>query len=145
MFRSLSAAFAAPVLAAFFLPGAALAACETGQARLDRDACVLTVAGGAVRAPAARGETAAGLAPAAATAVPGPKFIRAEPKPPAFATGEDFPVYQHSMLLDPPRYGLPAVSGNWRYYRVDGDVYRVDAATHKVIERVQGGNLALLR
>ena len=73
------------------------------------------------------------------------RFIRLPPRPPAFAVGEAFPIADHSLLMNPARYGLPAVSGNWRYYRVNGDVFRVDVDTALVLEIVTDGNRRMLR
>jgi hypothetical protein len=73
------------------------------------------------------------------------RFIRMPPRPPAFAVGETFPVAQHSLLMNPAHYGLPPVTGDWRYYRVKGEVFRVDATTAEVLEVVKGGNRRQLR
>ena len=71
------------------------------------------------------------------------KFLAVEPSEPTFRVGDAFPVYEHNMLIDPERYGLPRVDGNWRYYAVDRVVYRVDAHAHTVLGIVEGGNQAL--
>jgi hypothetical protein len=73
------------------------------------------------------------------------RFIRIPVKPPAYAVGDAFPVADHSILMNPARYGLPPVDGAWRYYRVAPDVFRVDTATGRVIEVVSEGNRRLLR
>jgi hypothetical protein len=73
------------------------------------------------------------------------RFIRMPVKPPAYAVGEVFPVADHSLLMNPSRYGLPPVDGAWRYYRVAPDVFRVDTATSRVLEVVKEGNRRLLR
>ena len=73
------------------------------------------------------------------------RFIRVPVRPPAFAVGDIFPVRDHSILMNPTRYGLPPVDGAWRYYRVAPDVFRVDAATGRVLEVVKEGNRRLLR
>jgi hypothetical protein len=73
------------------------------------------------------------------------RFIRLPPRPPAFAVGETFPTAQHNLLMNPARYGLPPVTGNWRYYRVKGEVFRVDADTAVVLEVVKDGNRRMLR
>ena len=44
------------------------------------------------------------------------------------------------LVLNPRYYGLPAVDGAWRYYRVGLSVYRVDSRTMTLIERVDGVN-----
>ncbi|MGD9918288.1 MAG: hypothetical protein AB7U46_09725 [Paenirhodobacter sp.] len=58
------------------------------------------------------------------------------PHPAAYAVGEDFPVYEQSMLMDLARYGLPPVDGPWRYYLRDGFIYKVSAQSAKVVEVV---------
>jgi hypothetical protein len=73
------------------------------------------------------------------------RFIRMPVKPPAFAVGDAFPVAEHSILMNPARYGLPPVDGGWRYYRVAPDVFRVDSETGLVLEVVKEGNRRLLR
>jgi hypothetical protein len=73
------------------------------------------------------------------------RFIRMPVRPPAFAVGETFPMAEHSILMNPTRYGLPPVDGAWRYYRVAPDVFRVDAATGRVLEVVKDGNRRLMR
>jgi hypothetical protein len=73
------------------------------------------------------------------------RFIRMPVKPPAFTVGDVFPVTDHSILMNPARYGLPPVNGAWRYYRVAPDVFRVDAETGRVLEVVKDGNRRLLR
>ncbi len=54
--------------------------------------------------------------------------------PPDFAVGDSFPVYDHSMILDIDRYGLPPVDGPWRYYRSGADIYKVETRTNRVID-----------
>ena len=75
---------------------------------------------------------------------PGAKFLRVEPSTPSYAVGDAFPVYEHNMLIDPPRYGLPPVNGNWRYYRANGHTYKVDAQSFAVLDVVSEGYAALL-
>ncbi|MEI4486313.1 hypothetical protein V8J36_08925 [Frigidibacter sp. MR17.14] len=132
------AAFAALVLAPAALPGLALAntGCQGGSAEaLMRDHCKLTLA--TISPDDAK--PAASLGPKRIVVPASQKHL------PAFQIGDDFPVYKHNILMDPPRYGLPAVNGNWRYYRVEGDTYRVDAASLKVIEVVDTSANRLLR
>ncbi len=73
------------------------------------------------------------------------RFIRMPVRPAAFAVGDAFPMAEHTILMNPARYGLPPVDGPWRYYRVAPDVFRVDTATSRVIEVVKDGNRRLLR
>ncbi|MCU0802864.1 MAG: hypothetical protein MUD11_14050 [Rhodobacteraceae bacterium] len=73
------------------------------------------------------------------------RFLRVPVKPPAFAVGDLFPVADHSILMNPARYGLPPVDGAWRYYRVAPDVFRVDSETGIVLEVVSKGNRRLMR
>jgi hypothetical protein len=76
---------------------------------------------------------------------PTARFIRLPPRPPVFAKGDVFPVTEHSILMNPERYGLPPVDGLWRYYQVDHEVFRVDNATHQVLEVVTEGNRLMIR
>jgi hypothetical protein len=73
------------------------------------------------------------------------RFIQLPPRPPAFAEGEVFPVAEHNILMNPKRYGLPPVDGPWRYYQIDHEVFRVDNATHQVLEVVTEGNRLMIR
>jgi hypothetical protein len=73
------------------------------------------------------------------------RFVRLPPRPPAYAQGEVFPVNDHSLLMNPERYGLPPVDGPWRYYQIDHEVFRVDNATQRVLEVVTGGNRLMIR
>ncbi len=73
------------------------------------------------------------------------RFIRLPPRPPAFAVGEVFPVADHSLMMNPERYGLPPVDGQWRYYQVEFEVFRVDNTTHQVLEVVTDGNRLMIR
>lgn len=74
-----------------------------------------------------------------------PHFIRLPPRPPAFAEGEVFPVNDHNILMNPERYGLPPVDGEWRYYQIEHEVFRVDNATRRVLEVVSDGNRLMIR
>lgn len=56
---------------------------------------------------------------------------------PDFDVGDTFPVYEHSMLLDIDRYGLPPVSGAWRYYKSGYHIYKVDVDSGRVIAIVK--------
>jgi hypothetical protein len=66
-----------------------------------------------------------------------PRTLTVETAPPAFALGERFPVETRSLLMNPTRYGLAAVDGAWRYYAMDGTVYRVDNATALILEVIR--------
>ena len=57
-------------------------------------------------------------------------------RPPEFAVGAAFPIYDQSMLMDLGAYDLPPVDGPWRYYLRDGVIYKVSAQTGKVLEVV---------
>lgn len=56
---------------------------------------------------------------------------------PDYAVGEDFPIYDHSMLVNIDRYGLPPVDGMWRYYKSGHHIYKVDAQDHRVLDIVK--------
>jgi hypothetical protein len=65
----------------------------------------------------------------------------AEQRKPDFTVGDKFPVYEHNMLINIDRYGLPPVDGNWRYYRSGIDIYRVDAQNYTVLEVIRNAGL----
>lgn len=67
----------------------------------------------------------------------GRRVLTVEVQPPDFAVGDLFPVDKHSLLMNPTRYGLPGSDGTWRYYALDGTVYRVDTATAEIIEVIR--------
>lgn len=56
---------------------------------------------------------------------------------PRYQPGDAFPVYEYSMIMDLARYGLPPVTGPWRYYIVEGAIYRVSSQTGEVLEMVK--------
>jgi hypothetical protein len=41
------------------------------------------------------------------------------------------------LLFNPSYYGLPPSDGSWRYYIVERVLYRADAETGAILERVQ--------
>ncbi|MEI4470076.1 hypothetical protein [Frigidibacter sp. MR17.24] len=130
------AAFAALLLVPASLlagPAAASSDCRSGSSEnLFRDHCSLSIV--SIAKEDARPARSLGA-----------KRIVVERHQPAFQIGDDFPVYKHNILMDPPRYGLPPVNGNWRYYHVEGDTYRVDAGNQKVLEIVDTSASHLLR
>jgi hypothetical protein len=65
------------------------------------------------------------------------RVLKVEVKPPAYAMGDRFPVEERSLLMNPTSHGLPAVDGPWRYYAMDGVVYKVANDTAKVIEVIR--------
>ena len=56
--------------------------------------------------------------------------------PPPVALGEILPRGKYSILVNRRYYGLPPVEDGWVYMRIENDVYRVDYATRKVLQRV---------
>jgi hypothetical protein len=64
----------------------------------------------------------------------GRRTLKVEVRPPAYAIGDRFPVEEHSLLMNPTRYDLPGSDGTWRYYAVDGVVYKVDTNSAQIIE-----------
>lgn len=76
--------------------------------------------------------------PATATTSPATrKVLKVEVRPPAFAVGDRFPVEDHSLLMNPTRYGLEGSDGTWRYYALDGTVYKVDTSSAEIIEVIR--------
>jgi hypothetical protein len=73
------------------------------------------------------------------------RTLTVEVRPPAFAIGDRFPVEERSLLMNPTRYKLPPVDGRWRYYAMDGVVYRVDNATATVLEVIRDSRTWRLR
>ena len=67
----------------------------------------------------------------------GRRVLKVEVRPPAFAVGNHFPVENHSLLMNPTRYGLEGSDGTWRYYALDGTVYKVDNTTSQIIEVIR--------
>ena len=67
----------------------------------------------------------------------GRRVLKVEVRPPAFAIGDRFPVEERSLLMNPTRYGLEGTDGTWRYYAMDGAVYKVDTTTAQVIEVIR--------
>ncbi|NJM82495.1 MAG: hypothetical protein HC844_08355 [Tabrizicola sp.] len=78
-------------------------------------------------------------------ATAGRRVITMNPRPPEYATGDRFPVEEHSLLMNPGRYKLPKVDGPWRYYAVDGVVYRVDSKTATVLQVISDERTWALR
>lgn len=70
------------------------------------------------------------------------KSIRVEKADPAYAVGDEFPLAQYNVLMNPAQYGLPPVDGHWRYYKASREVYRVDPVTEKVLEHVDASRLS---
>lgn len=66
----------------------------------------------------------------------GGRWVLANARPPEFAVGDVFPIYEQSMLMALDRYGLPPVDGPWRYYLRDKVIYKVSARDQTVIEVV---------
>lgn len=58
------------------------------------------------------------------------------------ARGEDVPD-DARLVMNPRYWGLPPVESGQRFYVVGREVYRVDAGTMQVIERVFGANPGL--
>ncbi len=66
----------------------------------------------------------------------GTRWVLSNATAPDYAPGDAFPVYEHSMLMDLKRHGLPPVDGPWRYYLVNGTIYKVSSTTATVLEVV---------
>lgn len=73
------------------------------------------------------------------------KLLRVEPDAQDYAIGERFPIESRSLLMDPSRYNLKPSDGNWRYYAVNGVVYRVAKTTGEVLEVIRSRQVAHLR
>lgn len=75
----------------------------------------------------------------------GAKVVSVETSVTAFAIGDRFPFETRSLLMDPRRYSLKPSDGTWRYYAMDGVVYRVQNDTGVVLEVIRNRRTAHLR
>lgn len=73
------------------------------------------------------------------------KFLRVEPTVQEYAIGDRFPIESRSLLIDPSRYSLKPSDVNWRYYAMNGVVYRVTIMTGEVLEVIRNRQVAHLR
>jgi hypothetical protein len=111
------------------------------QAAGECDSLIKSMCEAAARPP----ETPQAQPAAEAVAEPQPtRWLKVERTTPVMKVGDRFPVENHSLIMDPKRYGLPAVDGNWRYYEKDGTVYRVASDTAEVLEVVKGAKVWLI-
>lgn len=63
--------------------------------------------------------------------------VQAVPEaPPLAQVGDVLPRGRYSLLLNAEYYGLPPARDGWVYMRVGRDAFRVDWASHQVLERV---------
>jgi hypothetical protein len=76
---------------------------------------------------------------------PAHKLLTVEAAVQAYAIGEHFPIESRSLLMDPVRYSLKPSDGKWRYYAMNGVVYRVVSATGEVLEVIRNRRVAHLR
>lgn len=63
----------------------------------------------------------------------------------AYTIGDRFPYETRSLLMDPTRYSLKPSDGTWRYYAMEGVVYRVQNETGVVLEVIRNRHTAHLR
>lgn len=83
-----------------------------------------------------------------ASATEGPQVRRVltpEPSVQAYAIGDRFPIESRSLLMDPMRYNLKPIDGNWLYYAMNGVVYRVETPTGEVLEVIRTRRVSHLR
>jgi hypothetical protein len=73
------------------------------------------------------------------------KVITVKPTVTPYRVGDRFPVETRSLLLDPARYDLAPSDGSWRYYALNGAVYRVETGTGVVLEVIRNRHTAHLR
>lgn len=62
-----------------------------------------------------------------------------------YLVGDRFPYESRSLLMDPTRYSLRPSDGTWRYYAMEGVVYRVETGTGLVLEVIRNRRTAHLR
>lgn len=75
----------------------------------------------------------------------GAKVLTVKTTVTAFVVGDRFPYESRSLLMDPTRYSLKPSDGTWRYYAMDGVVYRVQNDTGVVLEVIRSRRTAHLR
>lgn len=62
-----------------------------------------------------------------------------------YAVGDRFPYETRSLLMDPARYRLKPSDGSWRYFAMQGVIYRVQNDTGVVLEVIRNRRTAHLR
>lgn len=65
----------------------------------------------------------------------GGKWLNVAPAAPPVEVGDTLPK-EYMVLTNTRYFGLPPVGDNWKYYRVERDIYRVENGTRTVLERV---------
>lgn len=73
------------------------------------------------------------------------KVLKVKPAVTPYQVGDRFPVENHSLVMDPVRYGLKPSDGTWRYYALSGVVYRVQTQSGEVLEVIRSRRTAHLR
>ncbi|MBM9594995.1 hypothetical protein [Roseitranquillus sediminis] len=68
----------------------------------------------------------------------GAKLLVAPVTPAPYAIGDVLPRGRYFVLLNSDYYGLRPVDGFWRYYEVEGRVYRVRPDTLEILEDATG-------
>jgi hypothetical protein len=89
---------------------------------------------------------APGMAEAAGCriATEGTRCLTVAPRSAPLARGDQVPEAAR-LVMNPRYWGLPAVEDGQRYYVFGREVYRVDAASMQVIDRVFGANPGIFR
>ncbi|WP_137112114.1 hypothetical protein [Rhodobacter sp. SY28-1] len=75
----------------------------------------------------------------------GAKTVSVKPSTTTYVIGDRFPYETRSLLIDPRRYSLKLSDGTWRYYAMEGAVYRVQNETGVVLEVIRNRRTAHLR
>jgi len=63
----------------------------------------------------------------------------------SYVVGDRYPFETRSLLMNPARYDLKPSDGTWRYYAMEGVVYRVQNDTGIVLEVIRNQRTAHLR
>ncbi|MCU0911258.1 MAG: hypothetical protein MUE98_07910 [Rhodobacteraceae bacterium] len=77
-------------------------------------------------------------------ATEGTRCLTVTPRTAPLAQGDALPETAR-LVMNPRYWGLPAVEDGQRYYVLGREVYRVDAASMQVIDRVFGANPGIFR
>jgi len=107
--------------------------CSIGNGLMIRVFC-LCAATFLILVPMARAQCR--MAIAGANCVEVPQSQRSANLPGPVNIGDTLERGRHNMIMNARYYGLPDVSDGWVYMQVEDDIYRVDWASHKVLERV---------
>lgn len=77
--------------------------------------------------------------------VTGAKMLSVKTTVTTYVVGDRYPFETQSLLMNPVRYSLKPSDGTWRYYAMEGVVYRVQNDNGVVLEVIRNRHTAHLR